>query len=93
MGGVVLRKDLGHGGRIELERLCPEAVGFLRVIHRLLMKGLLGQFPGLGVGFRIAFRRVLRSSHHALPWQAVRSTPVVHITPAALGGELRCRLL
>ena len=74
MGGVVLREDLGHGGRIELERLGPEAVGFLRVIHRLLMKGLFGQFAGLGVGLRIAFRRVLRSSHHALPWQAVRST-------------------
>jgi hypothetical protein len=42
MGGIMLGKYLGHRDRIEPERLGPKAVGCLRVIHRLLMKGLLG---------------------------------------------------
>src|SRR3954464_9813203 len=54
MGGVMLRKYLGHRDRIESECLGPKAVGCLRVISRLLMKGLLGQSAGLRIGVQIA---------------------------------------
>ena len=66
MSGVMFRKHLGYGDRIELECLGPKAVGCLRVIGRLLMKGLLGKPAGLHIAIQIAFRRALRCGHDVL---------------------------
>ena len=66
MSGVMFRKYLGHGDRIELECLGPKAVGCLRVIGRLLMKGLLGKPAGLHIAIQIALRLALRCGHDVL---------------------------